>query len=175
MSRRQASSGSAYEDRFGFSRAVRTGPLIAVSGTAPIEPDGSVTPGGAGAQMRRCLAIIAESLSTLGGSLEDVVRTRMYVTNMADWPAVAEAHRERFGHIRPAATIVQVSALVEAAMLGEVEADAWVEEKPAYPRVRKHHSCEHRNPVGASPERRLCSPATDDPCTEGRNGAIRWS
>ncbi len=124
--RRRVGSGSRYEGLFGYSRAVRSGPLVSVSGTAAIEPDGSVTRGGAGAQAERCLEITAEALEQLGASLEDVIRTRIYLVDIEDWPAVGAVHARRFGAIRPAATLVQVSRLIDPAMLVEIETDAWI-------------------------------------------------
>lgn len=123
--RREVVSGAPWEERVGYCRAVRSGPLVSVSGTAAVEPDGSVTEGGAGAQAERIFRIIEEALGELDASMEQVVRTRIYVVEMDDWPAVAEAYRGRFGASRPAATLVQVSALVEPAMLVEIEVDAW--------------------------------------------------
>lgn len=122
--RQRVSSGSPYESRFGFSRAVRVGNQVFVAGTAPIEPDGSVTPGGMEAQTRRCLTIIADALTKTGASLDDVVRTRIYVTDVARWEETDGAHAEAFAEARPAATIVEVKALVDPAMLIEIEVDA---------------------------------------------------
>ena len=125
MTERQlVSSGSPYEPLFGFSRAVRAGEQVAVSGTAAIEPDGTVTAGGMRAQAARCLAIIEGALSEAGASLGDVMRTRIYVTDVSRWEEAA--HAAVFGSIRPAATIVEVQALVDPAMLVEIEADAVV-------------------------------------------------
>ncbi len=128
MTRRRAQSASPYEARFGFSRAIRVGNQIVVSGTAPIEPDGSVTSGGAGVQARRCFEIIEDALQQLGGSLDDVVRTRIYVTDMSQYEAVAAEHGQRFANVRPAATIIEVSALIDPEMLVEIEVDAIVDE-----------------------------------------------
>ncbi len=99
---------------------------MAVSGTAAIEPDGTVTTGGMRAQAARCLAIIEGALAEAGASLGDVTRTRIYVTDVSRWEEVAAAHAAVFGSIRPAATIVEVQALVDPAMLVEIEADAVV-------------------------------------------------
>ena len=122
--RQRVSSGSPYESLFGFSRAVRVGNQVFVAGTAPIEPDGSVTPGGMKAQTRRCLTIIADALTEADATLDDVVRTRMYVTDVTRWEETAGAHAAAFGEVRPAATIVEVKALVDPAMLIEIEVDA---------------------------------------------------
>lgn len=129
--RLRVSSGSPYEARFGFARAVRAGRHVYVAGTAPIEPDGSVTPGGMGPQARRCLAIIGQALAEAGASPADVVRTRIYVTDMSQWQAAAEAHAEAFAAVRPAATIVEVAGLVDPAMLVEIEAEALVGDEAA--------------------------------------------
>ena len=124
MNRRHTTSASPYEAQFGFARAVRVGNQIVVSGTAPIEPDGTVTPGGAEAQARRCFEIIEAALRQLGGSMSDVVRTRMYITDVGQYEAVAREHGRRFASVRPAATIVEVSALIDPEMLIEIEVDA---------------------------------------------------
>jgi enamine deaminase RidA (YjgF/YER057c/UK114 family) len=121
------SSGSPYEPRVGISRAVRAGPLLVVSGTAPLGPDGrTVGPGDAGAQARRCLEIIQRALESAGASLSDVVRTRILLTRIEDWEAVARAHGEVFRDIRPANTIMQVTRFIDPDWLVEIEADAVV-------------------------------------------------
>jgi enamine deaminase RidA (YjgF/YER057c/UK114 family) len=124
--RRSASSGSPFESTIGFSRAVRVGERIMVSGTAPVEPDGSSTDGDAGAQATRCLAIIVAAIKELGGSAKDVVRTRMYLTDAADAEAVGAAHGAVFGDIRPASTMVVVAALLRPEWRVEIEAEALV-------------------------------------------------
>lgn len=122
------SSGSPYEPRVGISRAVRVGGVIAVSGTAPLGPDGrTVGQGDAAAQARRCIVIIKEALERAGASLDQVVRTRTLLTRIEDWQAVAAVHGEFFGAIRPANTIMQVSRFVDPDWLVELEADAIVE------------------------------------------------
>lgn len=123
--RRRVSSGSPYESSLGFSRAVRVGSRILVSGTAPIWPDGSCDPD-AEAQARRCLEIIAGALSELGASITDVVRTRMYLIDPADAEAVGRAHREVFAEAQPAATILAVAALLDPRWRVEIEAEAEV-------------------------------------------------
>ena len=128
MTRKLVSSGSPYELSVGFSRAVRVGSLISVSGTAPIGPDRkTVGPGDPSAQSRRCFEIIRDALEEAGSSLSDVVRTRIFLTNIADWEKVAAVHGEFFGDIRPASTIVQVARLIEPDWLVEIEADAAVD------------------------------------------------
>lgn len=123
--RRRASSGSPYESRIGFSRAVRQGRIIAVSGTAPIAPDGTtVAPGDPAAQARRCFEIIRDALAALDADLDDVIRTRMFLTRVEDWDQVGPVHGEFFGDIRPAATVVEVSRLIDPEWLVEIEADA---------------------------------------------------
>ncbi len=128
MIRRLVSSGSPYELRIGFSRAVRAGNFVSVSGTAPIGPDReSVGPGDPAAQTRRCLEIIRTALEEAGASLADVVRTRIYLTRVADWEQVAEVHGEFFHSIRPAATMIQVARLLDPEWLVEIEADAIID------------------------------------------------
>jgi enamine deaminase RidA (YjgF/YER057c/UK114 family) len=122
------SSGSPYEPKVGISRAVRVGNVIAVSGTAPLGPDGrTVGVGDAGAQARRCLEIIAAALEKAGSSLRQVVRTRTLLVRIEDWQAVAAVHGEFFSQIRPANTIMQVSRFIDADWLVEFEADAVVD------------------------------------------------
>ena len=127
MRHQLVSSGSPYEPRVGISRAVRAGPLLVVSGTAPLGPDGrTVGVGDAGAQARRCLEIIQRALESAGASLSDVVRTRILLTRIQDWEAVARAHGEVFRDIRPANTIMQVGRFIDPDWLVEIEADAVV-------------------------------------------------
>jgi enamine deaminase RidA (YjgF/YER057c/UK114 family) len=123
MERRRAQSGSSFEDRIGFSRAVRVGDRILVSGTAPVWPDGSCDPD-VGRQADRCLEIISISLGQLGGSLDDVVRTRMFVVDADDAAEVGRAHARAFGRVRPAATMVVVAGLLDARWRVEIEAEA---------------------------------------------------
>jgi len=128
--RRSTRSASPYERAFGFSRALRVGNRILVSGTAPVEADGSSTPGDAAAQARRCFAIILAAIDELGGSARDVVRTRMFITDPADGDAIGAVHGELFGTIRPAATMVVVSALLRPEWRIEIEAEALVGNDP---------------------------------------------
>ncbi len=120
-----ASTGSSWEPLVGYSRAVRVGNQISVSGTVGVESDGSYSPD-LKAQTRRSLAIILAAIDALGGKAADVVRTRIYVTNIFQWQAVGEAHGEVFGQIRPATSMVQVAALIDKDALVEIEADAIV-------------------------------------------------
>jgi enamine deaminase RidA (YjgF/YER057c/UK114 family) len=122
--RQNISSGSPFEKPIGFSRAVRIHDRIAVSGTAPIAPDGTAAyPGDMYRQTRRCLEIIREAIETAGGRLADVIRTRIYLTDAVRWKEAARAHGEVFGDIRPACTFVEVSRLIDPAWLVEVEAE----------------------------------------------------
>jgi len=123
--RRAASSGSRWEPIIGYSRAVRSGNLIAVTGTVGINADGTYSPS-VTEQTRRALEIIQAALEALGARLEDVVRTRMFVTDISRWEEVAQAHGAVFGEIRPATTMVQVARLIDAGAQIEVEADAIV-------------------------------------------------
>lgn len=120
-----ASTGSAWEPKVGYSRAVRVGGHIAVTGTVGVEADGTFGPTLA-AQSRRALTIIKAALEALGASLEDVVRTRIYVTEIGKWEEVGGVHGEFFGAIRPATTMVEVTRLIDPAALVEIEADAVV-------------------------------------------------
>lgn len=125
--RRQRTQGtSPYEAAYGFSRAVRVDNRILVAGTAPVEQDGSSTPGDAAAQARRCLAIILRAIGELGGTAADVVRTRMYIVDPADADAVGTVHGEVFGDVRPASTMVVVAALLRPEWRIEIEAEALV-------------------------------------------------
>lgn len=121
--RQRVSSGSPYEPRIGFSRALRADNRVLVSGTGPVWPDGSC-PDDAAVQTRRCLAIIAEALTEAGASLADVVRTRMYLTDVNDADAVSAVHGATFGEVRPAATMVVVAGLLDPRWRIEIEAEA---------------------------------------------------
>jgi len=124
------SSGSPYEPKIGISRAVRVGNVIAVSGTAPLGPDGrTVGIGDAAAQARRCLEIIADALEKAGASLQQIVRTRMLLVRIEDWQAVAAVHGDFFGQIRPANTVMQVSGFIDPDWLVEFEADAVIDDE----------------------------------------------
>ena len=121
--RRRVASGSPYEPVIGFSRAVRVGDRVLVSGTGPVWPDGSC-PDDAEAQARRCLEIITSALAQAGAGVDDVVRTRVFLTAAADADAVGRVHGELFGHIRPAATMVVVAGLLDPRWRVEIEAEA---------------------------------------------------
>lgn len=123
-SRSRVSSGSPFEASIGFSRAVRVGNRILVSGTAPVEADGTSTPGGAGPQAARCLAIIVAAVEALGGTAADVVRTRMFLTDPADADAVGRAHGAVFAQHRPASTMVAGAVLLRPEWRVEIEAEA---------------------------------------------------
>jgi enamine deaminase RidA (YjgF/YER057c/UK114 family) len=125
VDRHRISSGAEFEDRYGYSRAVRVGPHVWVSGTAPIMPRDADPPGGAFEQTLRCIEIIAFALGEAGATLEDVVRTRIYVTDAAWMADVGRAHREAFGRTRPATTGV-VTGLLDPRWLVEIEAEAFV-------------------------------------------------
>jgi enamine deaminase RidA (YjgF/YER057c/UK114 family) len=125
MERRRTGSDSPFEASIGFSRAVRIGDRVLVSGTAPIGVDGS-PPSGAGEQARRCLDIIGAALTDLGARLDDVVRTRIYLTSAGDAREVGAVHAEVFAAVRPAATMVVVAALLDPRWRVEIEAEAVV-------------------------------------------------
>lgn len=123
--RLSVSSGSHHEPVIGFSRAVRMGNVVAVSGTAPIGPGReTVGKGDPAAQARRCFEIIGAALSEAGAGFEDVIRTRCYLVDIAHWETIGRVHGEVFDGFRPASTMVQVARLIEADWLLEIEADA---------------------------------------------------
>ena len=127
MQRQLISSGSPFEKPIGFSRAVRVGNAIAVSGTAPIAPGGGTAyPGDLYRQTRACLEIIKNAVENAGGHLDDVIRTRIMLVDISRWQEAARAHGEFFGEIRPASTFVQVSRFIDADWLVEIEADCVV-------------------------------------------------
>ena len=123
--RRSVGSGVSWEEEFGYSRAVRVGDRILVSGTTATGPDGVVAPGDPAGQARFALDKIEKAIVSLGGSLEDVVRTRVFVSRIQDWEVIARVHGERFGKIRPANTLVRAD-LIGDEYLVEIEAEAVV-------------------------------------------------
>ncbi|MEM7701246.1 MAG: RidA family protein [Pseudomonadota bacterium] len=126
--RQRTTSGSPFEDRFGFCRAVREGNRIIVAGTGPIDPDGQTTPGGAGPQAARCCELIIAAIEALGGRTKDVVRTRMFLTDFADQEAVGDVHNRYFGEAKPTATMAGVAWLCGEDWKVEIEAEALLPE-----------------------------------------------
>lgn len=121
----RVSSGAPWESRVGYCRAVRAGNHVAVSGSASVGPDGElVGEGDMYRQARRCIEVIHDALQKVGAGLDDVVRTRMFVTDIDQWEAVGKAHAEAFGAAPPATSMVEVTRLIDARMLVEIEADA---------------------------------------------------
>lgn len=122
-------SGVSFEDVVGYSRAVRAGPLLVVSGTTATGPDGEIVgPADPYVQAVRAIENIAAALERAGATLADVIRTRMFVTDIERWRDVARAHNDAFGDVRPATSMVEVSALIDPRMVVEIEALAWVDE-----------------------------------------------
>lgn len=127
MSVRRAFSGAPWEAEVGYCRALRVGERVLVTGTAPVAEDGGVhAPGDAYAQTKRCLAIIEAALAELGATMADVVRTRLFVTDIERWAEIGRAHGEAFAAHPPATTMVEVRRLIDPAMLVEIEAEAVV-------------------------------------------------
>lgn len=127
MQRQRAFTGTKWEKEVGYCRAIRAGNHIYVTGTAPVDDDGGTyAPGDAHAQARRCFEIIERALQELGASMAHVVRTRMFVTDIARWAEFGRAHRECFANHPPATSMIEIQALIDPEMLIEIEADAVV-------------------------------------------------
>jgi len=128
MARKNITYGQPLEKEIGFSRAVRIGNIIAVTGTAATAPDGSVaSPGDVYRQAKRCLEIIKDVVEKAGGKLEDVIRTRIFLKDMNTWKDAAKAHGEFFANIQPACTFIEVNRFINPDWLVEIEADAVLE------------------------------------------------
>lgn len=128
MDRHRVSTGTEWEPRVGYSRAVRVGDRILVAGTTATDDDGEpVAPGDPEAQTRRALEIVVDAIETAGGRREDVVRTRVYVTDADDWETVGRVHGEFFDDVRPVSSMVEVSSLIGPEYVVEVEAEAVIE------------------------------------------------
>ena len=126
--KQQVFSASPFETQFGFCRALKIGSIIQVAGTAPIGADGNTMGvGDPAAQARRCFDIIGESLNALGATYADVVRTRMFLTRIDDWPVIGAVHGEYFAESKPVATMVEVSRLIDPQWRVEIEAEALLE------------------------------------------------
>ncbi len=133
MERHNVLLGTEFEELIGFSRAVRVGPMVVVGGTAPLDAEGNtVGVGDVAAQARRCFEIVAHALQAAGASLDDVVRTRMFFTDLTDFREAAAVRKEFVGHVKPVDTIMQVASFVNPEWLIEVEADAVIGDDPSW-------------------------------------------
>jgi enamine deaminase RidA (YjgF/YER057c/UK114 family) len=128
MERRLVPADSPYAPTVGYSRAVRVGEYVHVSGTCAVMPDGGDPPADAYGQARRCLEIIADALREAGARVEDIVRTRVFLVNEADWQDVGRAHHELLGDVMPASTMVLIKGILDPRWVVEIEADAIVTE-----------------------------------------------
>ena len=127
--RQNISSGSPFEPEIGFSRAVRIGNVLAIAGTAPIAPDGTVAaPGDVYGQTKRCLEIATSAIEAAGATLDNVIRTRIMITDIDQWRDAARAHGEFFSAVRPACTFVEVSRFIDPSWLVEIEVDCVIED-----------------------------------------------
>lgn len=127
MTRKHVSSGTEWEATVGYSRAVRADGRVSVAGTTATDEDGDpVAPGDPYAQTAHALGLVADALDAAGASVGDVVRTRLFVTDIDDWEAIGRAHGEMFGDVRPATTMVEVSSLIHTELVVEIEAEAVV-------------------------------------------------
>lgn len=125
MNRKNITSGTEWEDKVGYSRAVKVGDQIFVSGTTAVDEHGEIVgKGDVYLQTKQCILNIEKALKKAGSSLNDVVRTRTFITNIEEWEAFGKAHEEYFGTIKPAATLVEISKLIHPDLLVEIEADA---------------------------------------------------
>ncbi len=131
MNRRTVSSGTEWESQVGYSRATRAGNVVHVAGTTATDEDGTPIDGGPYEQTTHILDTIARTLEEAGASIEDVTRTRMFVTDIDDWEEIGRAHEAVFGEIRPAASMVEVQRLIDPRLCVEIEADAVVGESSA--------------------------------------------
>ncbi len=130
VTRERVSSGTEWEATVGYSRAIRADGRVSVAGTTATDEDGDpVAPGDAYAQTAHALGLVADALDEAGAGVEDVVRTRLFVTDIDDWEAVGRAHGEMFGEVRPATTMVEVSRLIHPDLVVEAEAEAVVTEE----------------------------------------------
>jgi enamine deaminase RidA (YjgF/YER057c/UK114 family) len=129
MDRERVASGAAWESRYGYSRAIKTGDTVHVSGTTAVDDDGNVVgPGEPYEQTKHALSIVADALDDAGAGIDDVVRTRLFVTDIDDLDAIGRAHGEVFGDVRPAMTAVEIVALIDPELVVEIEAEARISE-----------------------------------------------